>query len=65
MNAEKKYININRQSWNNRVDTHLKSDFYNLHDFINEDNSLNSIKLNLLGNVNLPVLTCRKIKLNR
>ena len=65
MNAEKKYININRQSWNNRVDTHLKSDFYNLDGFIKGDTSLNSIKLNLLGNVKGPVLTCRKIKLNK
>ncbi len=51
MNPEKNYININRASWNNRIDTHLKSDFYNLDGFIKGDTSLNSIELNLLGDV--------------
>lgn len=51
MDSEKNYININRQSWNNRVDTHLKSEFYNLDGFIKGDTSLNSIELNLLGDI--------------
>lgn len=51
MSAEKNYININRASWNNRVDTHLKSEFYDLDGFIKGDTSLNSIELNLLGDI--------------
>ncbi|KAA0248858.1 MAG: SAM-dependent methyltransferase, partial [Chlorobiota bacterium] len=30
MKKEDNYIEINRQSWNNRVATHLKSEFYDL-----------------------------------
>ena len=51
MDPEKNYIKINRQSWNNKVDTHLTSDFYNLDGFKKGDTSLNSIELNLLGDV--------------
>jgi hypothetical protein len=28
------YIEINRQAWNNRLKSHLKSDFYDLAGFI-------------------------------
>ncbi|WP_124641375.1 MULTISPECIES: class I SAM-dependent methyltransferase [Amniculibacterium] len=48
---ESKYIDINRQSWNNRVDAHLKSDFYDLDNFLKGKNSLNDIELDLLGDV--------------
>lgn len=51
MNKENNYIEINRQSWNNRVETHLKSEFYNLENFINGKTSLNCIELGLLGDV--------------
>ena len=34
MKKENNYIEINRQSWNNRIDTHLKSEFYDLEKFI-------------------------------
>lgn len=51
MNSEHNYIEINRQSWNNRTEAHLKSDFYDLHGFINGKNSLNEIELNLLGDI--------------
>lgn len=51
MNPENNYIEINRQSWNNRTDTHLKSEFYDLEGFLNGRTSLNSIELNLLGDV--------------
>ncbi len=46
------YIEINRQSWNNRVDTHINSEFYDLEGFINGKTSLNSIELDLLGDIN-------------
>lgn len=51
MNLEKNYIEINKQSWNNRIDTHLKSEFYDLNGFLNGKTSLNDIELNLLGNI--------------
>jgi 2-polyprenyl-3-methyl-5-hydroxy-6-metoxy-1,4-benzoquinol methylase len=51
MNEEQNYIEINRQSWNNRTETHLKSEFYNLAAFLNGKSSLNDIELNLLGNI--------------
>jgi len=51
MNKEDNYIEINRQSWNNRTETHLKSEFYDLDNFVKGKTSLNSIELDLLGDV--------------
>ena len=51
MDKEKNYIEINRQSWNNRTDTHLKSEFYDMENFIKGKTSLNSIELDLLGDL--------------
>lgn len=51
MNSEKNYIEVNRQSWNNRTDTHLKSEFYDLDSFLKGRTSLNDIELKLLGNL--------------
>ncbi|MDO5655891.1 MAG: class I SAM-dependent methyltransferase [Flavobacteriaceae bacterium] len=72
MNSQDNYIEINRLSWNNRVDAHLKSDFYNLDNFIKGKTSLNSIELALLGDVkgkNILHLQCHfgqdTISLNR
>ncbi len=48
---ENNYIEINRQSWNNRVDAHLKSEFYDLDNFLKGKSSLNSIELDMLGDV--------------
>ena len=52
MNKENNYIEINRKSWNNRVETHLKSEFYDLDNFMKGKSSLNSIELELLGDLN-------------
>jgi len=52
MNTENNYIEINRQSWNNRTETHLKSEFYDLNGFLQGKSSLNDIELNLLGDIN-------------
>ena len=52
MDSEENYIEINRKSWNNRTDTHLKSEFYDLEGFLNGRTSLNDIELNLLGDLN-------------
>lgn len=51
MDSEKDYIEINRQSWNNRVDTHLKSEFYDVEGFLKGKTSLNEIELGLLGDI--------------
>ncbi len=52
MNTEQNYIDINRQSWNNKTDIHLKSEFYDLEGFLNGKISLNEIELKLLGDIN-------------
>ena len=51
MKKEDNYIAINRQSWNNRVQSHLNSDFYDLEGFLQGKSSLNSIELQLLGEI--------------
>jgi 2-polyprenyl-3-methyl-5-hydroxy-6-metoxy-1,4-benzoquinol methylase len=45
------YIEINRQSWNNRVATHINSAFYDMPNFLQGNTSLKSIELDLLGDV--------------
>lgn len=51
MNPEKNYIKINKESWNNKTDFHLKSDFYDLEGFLKGKSSLNTIELKLLGDI--------------
>lgn len=51
MKKEDNYIAINRQSWNNRVQSHMNSDFYDLEGFLQGKTSLNSIELKLLGEI--------------
>ncbi|MGB5362145.1 MAG: class I SAM-dependent methyltransferase [Aureibaculum sp.] len=51
MKKEDNYIAINKQSWNNRVQSHLNSDFYDLEGFLKGKSSLNSIELQLLGEI--------------
>ncbi|PCI94927.1 MAG: SAM-dependent methyltransferase [Flavobacteriales bacterium] len=45
------YKKVNKESWNNKTDVHIDSDFYDNESFIAGRNSLNSIELNLLGDV--------------
>ncbi|ASW73334.1 methyltransferase type 12 [Chryseobacterium piperi] len=45
------YLEINKNSWNAKVDPHLKSDFYFVDEFLKGKNSLNSIELDLLGDI--------------
>lgn len=47
----KNYLEINKHSWNNRVDVHLESEFYDVEGFRNGRTSLQEIELNLLGDV--------------
>ena len=51
MNEDFDYLEINRKSWNNRVDVHLKSDFYDVEGFLKGESSLNDIELGLLGDI--------------
>jgi SAM-dependent methyltransferase len=51
MNSAENYLEINRQSWNEKTEIHLKSEFYDLPGFLNGKSSLNSIEMNLLGDV--------------
>ncbi len=50
-NAANNYLEINRNSWNNRLEAHLQSDFYDMEGFLGGKNSLNEIELALLGDV--------------
>ncbi len=45
------YLDINRNLWNAKVDSHLKSDFYFVKEFLQGRTSLNSIELKLLGDI--------------
>lgn len=45
------YLEINRNSWNAKVDYHLKSDFYFVEEFIAGRTSLNEPEMKLLGNI--------------
>lgn len=51
MNTEKNYLQVNREAWNSRVETHLRSDFYDLDGFKRGRNSLTASELEFLGNV--------------
>jgi SAM-dependent methyltransferase len=50
-NLNTDYLKINKASWNNRTDTHIKSDFYDVKSFLNGKSSLNKIELDLLGDI--------------
>ena len=45
------YKDVNKQTWNNKVDVHVASDFYNVSDFIKGKNSVPEIDLELLGDI--------------
>ncbi len=51
MSTKNDYIAINKELWNNKVETHYNSDFYNVDEFVKGKSSLNSIELELLGNI--------------
>lgn len=44
-------LETNRKSWNAKVELHLKSDFYFVDEFLKGKTSLNSIELELLGDL--------------
>ena len=45
------YFSLNRDTWNLKTGVHIASDFYNMEAFLEGQNSLNSIELDLLGNI--------------
>lgn len=51
MKKENNYIEINRESWNNKTEVHWNSEFYDLENFIKGKTSLNRIELELLGDL--------------
>lgn len=48
---DKKYIEVNRASWNQRAETHFDSEFYDVESFLKGKSSLNPIELDILGNI--------------
>ena len=51
MKEDLNYININKQTWNNKTDVHIASEFYDNESFLNGKSTLNTIELALLGDV--------------
>lgn len=51
MRTHENYLAINKQLWNERTKHHLKSEFYDLKNFMNGSSSLNEIELQLLNDV--------------
>ncbi len=45
------YININKQTWNNKTDVHIASEFYDMKSFLDGKSTLNTIELELLGDI--------------
>lgn len=45
------YKEINKEAWNQKVDIHYRSEFYDNDNFINGKSSLNSIELDILGDI--------------
>lgn len=45
------YLEINKNSWNAKVEPHLQSDFYFVDEFLKGRTSLNAIELDLFGDV--------------
>lgn len=51
MSKTENYKAINRELWNNKVESHVNSDFYNMSAFLNGASSLNPIELDLFGDI--------------
>ena len=45
------YIAINKATWNDKVDVHMASSFYDMEAFLQGKSTLNDIELVLLGDV--------------
>lgn len=51
METKDDYKAINKQTWNNKTDVHIASEFYDVEGFLNGKSTLNDIELLLLGDV--------------
>lgn len=51
MNPEDNFVDINRNSWNQRVEIHLNSAFYDQKNFLSGKSTLNSIELQFLNDI--------------
>jgi len=51
MDREENYISINRAAWDSKTKHHVESAFYDVPAFLAGANTLNTIELNLLGNI--------------
>jgi 2-polyprenyl-3-methyl-5-hydroxy-6-metoxy-1,4-benzoquinol methylase len=51
MTNTENYKEINKQTWNNKTDVHIASDFYDVEAFLNGKSTLNEIELSLLGDL--------------
>ena len=49
---ESNYIEINKQTWNNKVPVHVDSSFYDVERFLKGKNMVPKIDLDLLGDLN-------------
>ena len=45
------YLKTNQNLWDKKTDIHVESEFYNVDDFISGKDSLNSVEIELLGNI--------------
>jgi 2-polyprenyl-3-methyl-5-hydroxy-6-metoxy-1,4-benzoquinol methylase len=51
MNAQERYIEVNRALWNEKTKYHVASDFYDMTSFLAGQTSLKEIEIGLLGDV--------------
>ena len=51
MENQNDYLNINKATWNNKTDVHIASDFYDNEGFLNGKSTLQSIELDLIGDI--------------
>jgi ubiquinone/menaquinone biosynthesis C-methylase UbiE len=51
MKDQSNYIALNKNTWNNKTEVHIASDFYDMKGFLDGKSTLNSIELELLGDV--------------
>jgi SAM-dependent methyltransferase len=48
---EENYLELNKDAWNKKTSYHIESDFYKMDAFVEGESSLNSIELDLLGDI--------------
>lgn len=51
MNDESNYIEVNKKLWNDKVNFHYESDFYNIPSFLEGNSSLTEIEMPFLDNI--------------